>query len=128
MKFVTLLILGCLLAGCADYQSVDTQLTETCEEQAQTKCELVMCKYYQWLDDTCQGWDSCCFCRCWNDGRKIPEVPEECICVEPEVPPDEYDECEGELFESSEECLRDEDQCREWIVETIIEICTYWFR
>jgi hypothetical protein len=116
-----------LLAGCADYQSTGRQSSMICEELAQNICELALCKYNRWADEVCYGWDSCCFCRCFNDGHLIPDSPEECNCVEPEITPDEYRECQGEMIRDSEICLQDEDVCRDWIEELVNELCLYWY-
>jgi hypothetical protein len=128
MKFVSLLVLVGLLAGCADYKSVDNeyQLSKTCEEQAETICDVAFCKYTLWADEVCRGWESCCFCRCWTDGHQVPEDMEECVCIESEAP-DEPGECRGEMLQFSEQCLQDEDTCRENIETALTDLCTYWY-
>jgi hypothetical protein len=127
MRYVALLMLGCFLAGCADYQSIDNehQMIKSCEEQAETICQVAFCKYERWVDEVCRGWETCCFCRCWNDGRQVPDDMEECTCVEAETP-DEPGDCYGDMLQFSEECLENEDWCRENLEMALTDLCTYW--
>ncbi len=85
-----------------------------------------MCKYERWAMDACQAWDDCCFCNCWTDGYKIPDGYEECICIEQDPIPDEFLECRGDVLWQVEQCLQDEDSCRQDIEESINGICEIW--
>jgi hypothetical protein len=74
----------------------------------------------------CEGKTSaCCFCRCWEDFGGDYDTLDlldnaACTCV---TPPGSAQECSGQVRDSAEVCLDDEDSCAAVATDVAESLC-----
>jgi hypothetical protein len=103
-----------------------------CGENGENECDKEAKIMKAGLDEGCEGRDDeCWYCKCYNDGGKQVHTepgPDGAVysCVEPEIEPcvddpetPDIDECgcEGKALADAEECLADEEKCRQRYID-----------
>jgi hypothetical protein len=91
-------------------------------DQAGNECAQANGIVMQGVTDACANLGNfCCFCKCWNDGRKTYDFQayasdQTCLC---EVSQTNPPPCEGETLTQALACLADETACRQQAMDMI---------
>ena len=109
--FVTLMTICSLAAGCGG--------------NGENECDKEAKIHKAGLDEGCAGRsEECWACKCYNQGQEVlvetgpvyscvdKEQPEPCL-DDPDTPDVDECACEGEALTSAQECLDDEDTCKQ---------------
>jgi hypothetical protein len=117
-----LLVCSCGYGGGGLDGGVDGQDGNGGGDQAGNECEQASEIFMQGFDQVCAPRSTtCCFCKCWFDGRKSYNFDEyhqneNCIC---EVPQPNPQPCEGDALLQAQQCLADESACRQQAMDLV---------
>jgi len=105
---ITLAAFG-LVVGCGSSGSV-------CEDAANVMM--------QGMDEACAQQTDCCYCTCWNDGHKVPDMnAQDCQCVAGDDGGGQTAECTGDAKAAAEACLADEAACKAQGAAVVTAMC-----
>ncbi|MBN2497485.1 MAG: hypothetical protein JXR96_23030 [Deltaproteobacteria bacterium] len=107
----------CLADETACRQMAADQVESAC---AKNPCDQASDLMIDAMDGFCQGEDDdCLFCECWNQDQVVNEAGDGCEEPDPVDPV----VCEGDTLAAAEDCLADENACRQQMEDLALLVC-----